>query len=234
MIHGWTHARGAVSLLLAGSGAASLAAARERWWPACPWGEFDARACLRVQAHVYDTPTADAVVLQTVSLVLMALAIACLPLLWSKRPVAVIALTTGALTLAFIGVAVAAYVAELLPWSVTVPGSNVASVVVAFGWPLYLIAATAVVLIGPTTGVWHPGTGSRLVFLLLLLASTPLAQALVAPMVLGYSSYDTVPWSDGISGALLLGAALVVWPAAAPRRTPRVVMTGRVPASTLG
>jgi hypothetical protein len=234
MNYGWTHARAAVSLLLVASGVASLAAARERWWPACPWGEFDSRACLRVQAHAYDSPTTEAVVLQTVALVLTALAIACLPLLWSRRPVAVISLATGALTLAFVVVAFATYVSAFAAWLPPIPGSNIADVVVTLGWPLYLVMAMAVVLVGPYTGIWHPGTGWRLVFLLLLLASTPLAQVVVTPVVMGYASYDTSPWTDGISAGLLLCAALVVWPAAAPRRTRQLVMTGRMPASTLG
>ncbi len=233
MIYGWTHARAAVSLLLAASGIASLAAARERWWPACPWGDLDTSACLRMQGHAYDNPTAHGAVLQTLALVLMALAISCLPLLWSRRPVAVIALATGALTLAFVVVAIATYVSALVDWSIRVPGSGVAAVIVALGWPLYLIMAMAVALAGPYTGIWHPGTGWRLSFLLLLLASTPLAQVVVVPMVMGYPSYDTSPWTDGISAALLLCAALVVWPAAAPRAAPRVVMTERAPASTL-
>lgn len=234
MVHGWTHARAAVSLLLVGSGLASLAAARERWWPACPWGEFDSRACLRVQGHAYDNPTVDAVVLQTVALVLMALAVACLPVLWSRRPVAVITLATGALALAFVVVAVATYVAAFAAWAPPIPGTDIATTVVTLGWPMYLIAALGVVLVGPYAGVWHPGTGWRLLFLLLLLASTPLAQAVVAPMVVGYSSYVAAPWTEAISAGLLLCAALVVWPAAAPRRTRRMVMTARAAASTLG
>jgi hypothetical protein len=222
-----------VSLLLAASGVASLAVARERWWPACKWGDFDATACVRAQAHELDT-TAESAVLQTVALVLMALAVACLPLLWSRRPVALITLATGALTVAFVAVAVATYLSVYGGWLFhDFPGSHAAAVTVALGWPLYLMVAMAVVLAGPYAGIWQPGTGWRLLFLLLLLTSTPLAQLVVTPMVTGYGSYDTAPWTDAVSGALLLCAALVVWPAAAPRRARRMVMTGRVPASTL-
>jgi hypothetical protein len=221
------HARGAVSLLLAASGVAWLAAARERWWPACPWGDFDSPACLRIQDHAYDNPTATgagpwlqvghAAELQAAALVLLAVAIACLPLLWSRRPVAVMVLSTAALSLSFVAVAVATSLSVVLDRPFDFPGLAVAGILVGLGWPLFLIVAIVVVLADPYLGIWRAAAGWRLVFLLLLLASTPLAQVVVAPMAVGYMSYDTAPWSDAVCGGLLLFAALTVWPAAAPR-----------------
>jgi hypothetical protein len=226
---GWPRARAIVSCLLAASGLASLAAARELWWPACRWGEFNAPDCLQAQDDAYRyTSTepwaeiSDAAILQTVALLLLALVIAFLPVLWLRRPVAVIALSTGALTLSFVVVAVATYVSGLSGQSLgSVFGdvvwvcAQVALVVALLGWPVYLLAALAATLAGPFTGVWGRVTAWRLVFLTLLLASTPLAQVVLTPMVTGYLSHGATPWSEGVSGALLLCAALVVWPATA-------------------
>ena len=46
--------RAAVSALLAGAGVLRVAAAAQRWWPACKPGDFDADACIKVQDHLYD------------------------------------------------------------------------------------------------------------------------------------------------------------------------------------
>ena len=116
---GWPHARTAVSWLLAGSGIASIAAARERWWPACPWGEFDSTQCLIVQDDSYGSlarpwlETGYTAELQALSIALLGLAIAFLPKLWLRRPVAVIVLSSGALTTASFVVAGWLYYAGL-------------------------------------------------------------------------------------------------------------------------
>jgi hypothetical protein len=45
--------RAAVAASIVLAGALSVAAAAQRWWPACK-GDFDARACLERQDHLYD------------------------------------------------------------------------------------------------------------------------------------------------------------------------------------
>jgi hypothetical protein len=218
-----TGARGArttVSWLLAGSGLASLAAARERWWPACPAGDFDAPACLRVQDHSHDylvpaepwTAVGHAAELHSVALVLLAVAVGVLPWLWLRHPVALVQVPTLVVSVALLLVAVCVFLSAWTERAVALPGLGVAVVVWALGWPAYLVLAALV----PHSGGWHAGSGRRLVFLALLLASTPLASLVVAPAVTGYVSHDTTPWTEGVSGAFLLAAAVALWPATRP------------------
>ena len=227
MSDGWPYARPVVSLALAASGVAWVAAARERWWPACPWRDFDSAACARIQDDAYGsiaTPWLEAgytAELQALALALVAVAIAFLPWLWLRRPVAVVALATGAVSVALFVSATWVYLSALAGrpvegWWFTVP-----LVVAALGWPLYLFLGLIAALADPYVGVWRPGTGWRLGFWCLLLAGTTLLQLWVVPVVLGYMSYDHTPWADAVSGGLMLCAALVVWPAtvSAPARS---------------
>ena len=84
------------------------------------------------------------------------------------------------------------------------------------GWPVAL-TLTSILMVGR---VRRPAAG-WLLLIVLLTASTPLVELFMAPIVTGYASYDTTPWSEAWGGACLLLASLAVWPAAyRPRRRP--------------
>jgi len=223
MSTGRPHARTAVSLLLAGSGVALIAAARERWWPACPFAGFDSADCLAVQDDSYGSLASPWLQgghtgeLQAVAIALMGLAILFLPLLWVRRPVAVIALSSGALTVASLVVAGSVYYESVNNGPVDFTGLQAAELVWWLGLPLYLMLALTGTLAAPYVGTWPRGTGWRLTFLAVLLLANPVLQFFVAPIFVAYSSYDATPWADAISGGLLLCAALAVWPASSPR-----------------
>jgi hypothetical protein len=220
---GRAYARTAVSCLLAGSGAALIAAARERWWPACPWGGFDSGDCLVIQDDSYGSlgqpwlQAGHVADLQALSIALLGLAIAFLPRLWVRRPTALVLLSTMALSVSFVVVAGATNYSAWAGREVDFLGLGAAGVVWGLGWPLYLTVALVVALGAPYIGSWPRGTGWRLTFLVLLLLSTPVLQIPVAPALMSYMSYDHTPWADAVSGGFLVCAALVLWLATSPR-----------------
>src|SRR5688572_7641692 len=94
------HVRAVVAALLVCAGALCVAAAAQRWWPACKPGDFDAVACIERQDHLYDyvaptapwVPIGDAAQFAGVALVLLALGLALLPWSWvPSRPLACLA-----------------------------------------------------------------------------------------------------------------------------------------------
>lgn len=227
-----TASTGAISLLLAASGALMVAAAAQRWWPACHLGHYDTPACLRVQDHRYDfvlpmdpwVQAGHAAVLAALSLILLGAAVAALPLLMRSRgrpaylwlPCAVLGVSQLLAGVSTLGSGLFGRPDDAL-WTAFVG-------FVWLGWPVAL-TLTSILMTGH---VRHPGTG-WLLLVVLLTASTPLGQVFVAPALTGYLSYDMTPWSEGWGGACLLLAALAVWPAAYHRRrspTP-VVASGR-------
>lgn len=65
------------------------------------------------------------------------------------------------------------------------------------GWPVALAVAL-------------PGVRRRWLLVTLLSATTPLAQLVLVPLVTGYASYDTTPWSEAVLGLTILTAAAAV------------------------
>jgi hypothetical protein len=215
---------GALSLLLAGAGTLQVAASAQRWWPACRFGDFETAACLRLQSHTYDfvvpsapwVPVGHASVLAGLSLLLLGLGVTGLPLLLrpGRRP-ALAWLLCAVLGLSQLLAGVSTVASGLLGRPVGEPGTPFVAFV-WLGWPVAL-TLTSILMVGR---VRRPAAG-WLLLIVLLTASTPLAELFMAPIVTGYVSYDTTPWSEGWGGACLLLASLAVWPAAyRPRRRP--------------
>ena len=50
--------------------------------------------------------------------------------------------------------------------------------------------------------------------------ATPLAEVMFGPLLVGYMSHDSTPWTGAVTGALLVAAACVVWPATARSQQP--------------
>ncbi|MDN5796223.1 MAG: hypothetical protein L0H79_10805 [Intrasporangium sp.] len=51
----------------------------------------------------------------------------------------------------------------------------------------------------------------RLAALALLLASTPILEFTLYPLLIGYVSHDTTPWSEALFGLFLIAAAVALW-----------------------
>lgn len=212
------YGRSVVSGLLAASGLLSIAAARERWWPACPWGGFEAPDCLRVQSHAYDYELVSdpwieigrAAEFQAVALALLAAAVVLLPWLWLNRPVALIQLVTGATTASMLALAGATWVSAARGHAVELPYvGQVAGWTWLLVWPLALFVA----MVLPYSGGWSWGAGWRALFFALMLASTPLVLLFFGPLFTNYLSYDSTPWTEAVGGGFLVAASLVLWPA---------------------
>jgi hypothetical protein len=229
-------ARSATSVLLASAGVLFVAAAWQRWWPACRRGGFDTDACVQLQSHEYDyllvaepwTPVGHAAELAGLALLLLAGAAALLPFVllrgWRLRfrlPLAAV----PAASLALLGV-------QGLASGVTgrvesVPLTWPAVVVWGFAVPVLLVLWVAAVLQS------NPDrrTASGLVLAVVLIASTPLPVLLIlGPIAVNYVSYDTAPWSEAVMAAPLALAALLVWPATAA--APAEAVESSVPART--
>ncbi|MFD4323841.1 hypothetical protein ACFWQC_04350 [Nocardioides sp. NPDC058538] len=226
-------ARALTSAALAGSGGLAYLAAWQRWSGVCPRGGFDEPACLKRQDHLYDyqlpaspwQPIGDAAELYGLSVLLLAVAAFALPFLLMPAfrrlilwPLAVI----PAAMLAGIGVLVLA--SGIAGRPVTVPGFYLtALIVVNVLWPTALIIATAIAAGGyiptgrPEASEDRPSTArpaSMVVTALLIAATTVLpTYFLVGPIAAGYVSHDTAPWTEAPAGALLVLAAIVMWPA---------------------
>ncbi len=240
----------AVSALLVGSGTLEVAAARERWWPACPLGGFDAPACVRLQSHEFDfltpadpwIPLGQAATLGGLSLLLLALAMGILPWLLAAQSRSV---TAAASLLMGLG-ALQNGIVTLRSGQVGRP--VLGAVLGPAGWCLLLgLLLMFVVASTPEPGDEpRPGIGWPLTLVGLLASSILLVQLLIAPIVLAYTSYDTTPWTEAVDGAVLLLAALAVWPATVvradagrvyvapaerprPPRAPSLPTTGRTP-----
>ena len=219
--------RAAVAASIVLAGALSVAAAAQRWWPACK-GDFDARGCLERQDHLYDyvaptapwVPVGSAAQLAGVAMVLVAVGVALLPWLWlPRRPLVCLAVAVPAFAVLLIGgktwgaglgheAAAVGVVPALLVWS--------------FGLPLALAMAAA------TSSDDHTArrtTQWRVVVTVLIAMSTPLAEVIFAPMLLGYMSHDSTPWAGAVTGVLLVAAGCSVWPATSGPQRPGAART---------
>ncbi|MBD3925053.1 hypothetical protein IEZ26_10510 [Nocardioides cavernae] len=231
--------RAAVAALIALAGALWVAAAAQRWWPACKLGDFDAVACIQLQDHLYDyvAPTApwvavgNAAQLAGVAMTLLAIGVTLLPWLWlPRRPLVCLAVAFPALSVLLIGgstwhaglsheALAAGVLPTILVWS--------------FGLPIALALAAATSRDDHTA---RRTTRWRVVVTVLIAMATPLAELIFAPILLGYMSHDSTPWTGAVTGALLVAAGCAVWPATSGPRRPSAARTsaGRGRRSFLG
>lgn len=204
--------------MLAAAGALMVAASAQRWWPACRLGSFDSGACPGLQDDAYDfvlpldpsVAVGAATQLQGVALLFLAGAALLLPAALTGRPVA------WALRLAAVSVSIGIAVIGVVTWHagrtgevVALPGTTLAGALWVLGLPCLALAAAAAA---------EPARRSRDVARWAvagsLVAGSPVVTTLfLAPMLLGYSSYDTTPWTEAVSGAFLVAAALCLLPA---------------------
>jgi hypothetical protein len=220
--------RGAVSALISLAGALSVAAAAQRWWPACKRGDFDAVACIKAQDHLYDyvaptapwVPVGDAALLAGVAMTLLAIGVTLLPWLWlPRRPLVCLAVAVPALAVLLVGG---------LTWSAglshEIPAVEIVPAILAwsFGLPLVLAAAAATSR-DDHTAQWT--TRWRVVVSVLIAMATPLGEVMFAPILFGYLSHDSTPWTGAVTGALLVTAGCAVWPATSGPRRPTAART---------
>ena len=220
--------RALVSLLLAVSGLLAIAGARERWWPVCRPGDFDSPGCLTLQDDRYDhtalpepwVPVGHAAEIAGASYAVLAVVVALLPWLLMRTRPRVAAATGLVLGGTALPVAAALWLSGRAGEVVDVPLVSASALTWALLWP---VAAGISVVATLRT---HGG-GARVLLAALLCLCSPLGQVvvglLVAPTLLGYVSHDTTPWTEAVTGGLLLLAALAAWPATRPRprATPR-------------
>ena len=203
------------SVLLVLSGTAAIAAAAERWWPACPAGEFDSRECLLLQDHLYDQmppavpwePLGLAPELHALSLVLLATAVTSLALLVA-RPLpqrsirAAICLAHAPVVTSMLLVAAATWASGREDRVVEAPFAAVLGW--ALGWMVLTLTAALAEGLHDRPRHW------LLVVLAILVLASPFPQLMLAPAFVGYMSHDTAPWSDGgVAGVLLVLTGLV-------------------------
>lgn len=205
--------RATTSVALLASAGLLVAAAAERWWPACPRGGFAAPACVERQDHLYDhllpaepwVPLGDAAQHAGAAVLVLAVAALLLPFALGRSPrVQVpVAIAAGA-SLAAVGAGTwasgdAGRVVDQ-PW--TGPALFVWSVVLPALLVLWAARATG------------GGTNARRVrwaLAITLVASTPAPAVLLGPLLVMYSSHDTSPWSDAAAAVPLVVAAALLW-----------------------
>lgn len=205
-------------MLLATAGVLMVAAAAQRWWPACAWGAFDSGACPARQADAYDfvlplDPTVAlgaATQLHGVALLVLAAAVPLLPAVLTGRPVG------WALRLAAVAVSLGVVVTGVVSWHagrvgevVSAPGTGLAGALWVLGLPCLALALGAV-----AEPARRRVDVARWAVVGFLVGSNPVATTLfLAPLLLGYASYDTTPWTEAVSGVFLVAAAICLVPA---------------------
>ncbi|MQW76714.1 hypothetical protein GHK92_12580 [Nocardioides sp. dk4132] len=225
--------RALVSLLLAVSGLLAVAGARERWWPACRRGDFDAPRCLARQGDRFDymalrepwVPVGHAAELAGASYAALALALALLPWLLLRGPRRLVAAASVVLGASLLPLAWLLWASGRAGEVVEVPLLTPLVVGGVLLGPLVLAAVVAASLV---PGALRRGPASRLqqrarlLLAVLVVLCGPLGQVavglLIAPVLLGYVSHDTTPWTEAVNGGLLVLAALAAWPATGRRR----------------
>lgn len=215
-------------MLLIGSGVLMIVSARERWWPACRLGDFDAPDCITRQDHLYDflpptqpwIPVGAAAEIGAGALLLLGLALLFLPWLLGGNHRAALTLPLGALLAAtMLAVAVMTGRSGFSGRVVEGPGLQ---------WVFWLWILSPVALfvtwISSETADPRPGTPWRLWVVVFVSASTPFGEFFLAPVLLGYGSYDTTPWSEAVSGVFLVAAGFALWPAIHSRSSTQIAV----------
>lgn len=233
--------RSAASLLLLASAALFVTAAAQRWWPACRRGLFDTDACLRLQDHRFDylvlsepwTPVGQAAQLAGVAMLLLAGAGAVLPFVLAHGTLRLQVPTALAAAAAPAIQGVHAWTSGAAGQVQPSPASAAATTVWALAVPVALLAWAVRYRAsddGPHRRRW------ALALAVALTASTPVPLVLLGPLVVGYASHDTAPWSDAVIALPLAVAAVLVWKvgpsATRGARTPAGDRHRRLPAST--
>jgi hypothetical protein len=199
---------------LMASGLLAVAAAAQRWWPACLPGDLDSAACLTMQDSAHDfmvpnqgwTPDAGAAELYGVGLLLLAVACVVLPgLLVGSDPGAQLTVASWVVALGIAVVGSATALSGLRGQVVTVPGHEAAAVLWVLGPPVLAVLGLVSGRLTSARFGWRMGVVAA------LLVGNPAAQFLFAPAVLGYVSHDTTPWTEAVGGAgLAVGGALLL------------------------
>jgi hypothetical protein len=226
--------------LLVASGAITIAASAQRWWPACKLGAFDHGDCLVLQDDAFDvvaysvpwTPVGASVELYGVGLVLLAAAVGLLPRVLGGSAGRLLAAAGWIIALGMLTTGVLVLLSGLWGTVVHVPGELVAGVLGFFGLPLLIVTSLAKDLDGPL-----PGIGWRMTAAAALLLNNPLATYLLAGAIFSYLSYDTTPWTEAVGGATLVVAGVALLPtlrtpAGAPQPSTPVGETPAVPSES--
>ena len=218
--------RAVVPALMSASGVLMILSARERWWPACRLGDFDAPDCSSLQDHLYDfmlpsepwVPVGAAAQVGAGALLLLGLALLFLPWLLGGDHWPAVTLPLGAV------LAATTLVIAMVTWWSSVSGRAVE--VPGLAWVVWLWILSPVALLITVFSIENadrwPSIPWRLLVAVLVSASTPLGEFFLAPALLGYVSYDTIPWSEAVSGAFLVVAGFALWPATRSRSASRV------------
>ena len=148
-------------------------------------------------------------------MVLLAVGVTSLPWLWlPRRPLVCLAVAGPALAVLLIGG---------LTWNAGLSQEPLAVEVVptilvwSFGLPIALAMAAETSRDDHTP---QRTTRWRVVVTVLIAMATPLAEVIFAPMLVGYMSHDSTPWTGAVTGVLLVTAGCAVWPATSgPRRS---------------
>ncbi len=222
-----TALQGVVPVLLSGSGVLMILAARERWWPACRLGDFDAPDCLTLQDHRYDflapsepwVPVGAAAQVGAGSMVLLSLALLFLPWLLAGANRTAVTLPLGA------GLAVALLTTAAMTGLSGLSGRVVERPGLEWVYWLWLLSPIALIVMvfASQNADPRPGMQWRLLVAVLVSASTPLGELFIAGALLGLS-YDTTPWSEAVSGVFLVAAGLALWPAIRARSAAQVAV----------
>lgn len=209
------------SAALLSSGLFMVAASTARWWPMCRPGLYDTDACLIRQDHLYDfvlvdepwAPVGSAAEFAGISMLLLALAMAVLPSVLSRRPRPLTWVIGAVLAVGYALVGIQALVSGLSGEVVLLPGPIVSGAIasIVIFWPA---CATVWWLIAVAGADWRPRNGWGLALASTLMLASPGALfILVGPAVVNYVSHDTTPWTEAVGGCLLVLAAALVWPA---------------------
>jgi hypothetical protein len=199
---------------LMASGLLAVAAAVQRWWPACVPGDLDSLACLTMQDSAHDfmvpnegwAPGAGAAALYGVGLLLLAVACVVLPgLLVGSAPGLQLTVASWVVALGTAVVGAVTTLSGVRGQVVTVPGHEVAAV-------LWVLGPIVLATLGLVSGRLTSGRfGWRMGAVAALVVGNPVAQFLFAPAILGYVSHDTTPWAEAVGGAgLALGGAFLL------------------------
>ena len=199
--------------LLGGSGALMFAASWERWAPACTGASGSSAACEVREDHLYDflppmepwEPTGSAAELAGLSLLVLATALPLLPwALTARRPGPYSAVALIASELALVAVGLATLRSGLSGEVVSPPLGN---------WSVAVWLIVPPILVG--RWAWDAFGWARAAAVVLALS-----MPIVAYFSYAMGSYDSRPWWEAISGAIMAAAALCLLVDAAWKRRP--------------
>ncbi|QNN52305.1 hypothetical protein [Nocardioides mesophilus] len=202
------------AILLIGAALMQIVTAAERWWPTCVPGAYDTKACLLLQSHRYDVdlpgtqwePIGNAAVLQGAAWALLALAFVLLPSallgLRSRGWRAAFAAVAASL----MALAAVTTASGIIGHVVEVPGVILPGIAWLLGGPVLLVVLMVMSAVDRDTS----RLPLRLVVLGGLLLASPVPQMFLAPVLVGYVSYDSSPWTEAAPAPFLFVAGLAM------------------------